>query len=159
MPSDYPRTVLADWLVDAKNPYFARASANRLWSYFFGTGLTEPIDDFGAHNPPSYPELLDELARQFILHNFDGKYLIRAITSSRAYQRSSEIGKRGPDDSRLFTRKALRGLSAEQLFDSLAEATEYEDPNPGVSVLDDRNPDRLSPREVPDAIRATGCLC
>src|SRR5262249_30835518 len=76
--NDNPRAVLADWLVRADNPFFARAAVNRLWEYFFGTGLTDPVDEQGDHNPPSHPELLDEMARQFADHGFDLKYMIRA---------------------------------------------------------------------------------
>ena len=87
---DNPVSVLADWLTTAENPYFARAAVNRLWDYFFGTGLIDPVDVMGSDdNPPSHPELLDELARQFAAHNFDLKYLIRAITATRAYQLTS----------------------------------------------------------------------
>jgi hypothetical protein len=122
---DVPRAMLADWVVSPTNAYFARAGANRMWSYFFGIGLTDPIDEQGAHNQPSHPELLDELARQFGDHRFDLKYLIRAIVASQAYQRTSLIGS-AKDEPRLFVRMPVRGLSAEQLFDSLAEVTEYE---------------------------------
>src|SRR5262245_9628347 len=37
------RRVLADWITSPRNPYFARALANRLWAYFLGTGLIEPV--------------------------------------------------------------------------------------------------------------------
>ena len=141
-----PRAVLSDWLVSAKNPYFARAAVNRLWSYFFGAGLTDPIDEQGAHNPPSHPELLDLLADQFAEHKFDLKYLIRALVASQAYQRTSVGNHPGQDDPRLFARMVIRGLSAEQLFDSLAEATEYEDNSPpGMNRFG--NPENQSPRQ------------
>jgi hypothetical protein len=143
---DNPRAVLADWIVNGKNPYFARAAVNRLWSYLFGTGLTDPIDEQGGHNPPSHPELLDELARQFVGHNFDLKYLISALVASQAYQRGSVANHPGQNDPRLFARMAVRGLSAEQLFDSLAEATEYQDNSPTAMNRFD-NPENLSPRQ------------
>jgi hypothetical protein len=144
--NDNPRLVLADWLVSAQNPYFARAAVNRLWSYFFGMGLTDPIDEQGAHNPPSHPQLLDELAEQFIAHHFDLKYLVRALVATEAYQRSSVASHAGQDDPRLFARMSIRGLSAEQLFDSLAEATEYQDTSPATMNRFD-NPENMSPRQ------------
>jgi hypothetical protein len=146
-PGDNPRVVLADWFASAKNPYFARAAVNRLWAYFFGTGLTDPVDEQGAHNPPSHPELLDELARQFADHGFNLKYLIRALVASQAYQRTSVADHPGQDDPRLFARMFIRGLSAEQLFDSLAEATEYQDTSSGGMFNRFDNPENQTPRQ------------
>lgn len=119
------RAALAAWTTDAGNPYFARATVNRLWAHFFGVGLVDPVDEMGAENPPSHPELLDELARQFVGKHFDIKYLIRAITNSQTYQRSSARTDPSQDDPRLFARMAVKGLSPEEFFDSLAEATGY----------------------------------
>jgi hypothetical protein len=141
-----PRAVLADWVVSPTNTYFARAGVNRLWAYFLGAGLTDPVDEAGDHNPPSHPELLDELARQFADHQFDMKYLIRAIVASQAYQRTSTVSSAAKDDPRLFGRMPVRGLSAEQLFDSLAEVTEFDDAGRGFGnrLLDGGN---LTPRQ------------
>ncbi|HVV98980.1 MAG TPA: DUF1549 and DUF1553 domain-containing protein [Planctomycetaceae bacterium] len=119
------RKVLADWLTADENPYFARAAVNRLWSQFFGTGLVDPVDDFCDQNRPSHPELLDELARSFVAHRYDVKFMIRAITSSRAYQLSSIQNDRSQQDPHRFARMPLRGLTPAQLFDSLAQATGY----------------------------------
>ena len=57
---------LVDWMVDAKNPFFARAVANRYWAHFFGRGIVDPIDDMRVTNPPSNPELLDALAKELV---------------------------------------------------------------------------------------------
>lgn len=120
------RATLADWMTAKDNPYFARAAVNRLWGYFFGTGIIDPVDEMvGGEHAASHPELLDELARQFAAHDFDLKFLIRAITTSRAYQLSSLATHKSQDDPRQFARMPLRGLSAEQLFDSIAQATGY----------------------------------
>ena len=116
------REVLADWMTAPENPYFARAAANRLWAQFFGTGLVEPIDDMAAGNLPSHPELLDTLARELAAHHFDFKFLIRAITASRAYQLTSAGYVPGQDDSQLFARKAIRGMSPRQLYESIVQA-------------------------------------
>jgi uncharacterized protein DUF1549/uncharacterized protein DUF1553 len=121
-PQGNPRAVLAEWLASPQNPYFARALVNRLWEYFLGTGLTEPVEATGPDNPPSHPELLDELAGQFMAHCFDVEYLIRAIANCRIYQLTSRKTGPGPDDPRLFARMAVRGLSPDQVYDSLIEA-------------------------------------
>jgi hypothetical protein len=123
-----PRMTLADWVTAADNPYFARAVVNRLLAYFFGVGLVDPVDELGDENPASHPELLDELARQFVAHRFDLKFLIQAIVNSQTYQRTSRVSHPGQEDPRTFARMALRGMTAEQFFDSLAQATGYQEP-------------------------------
>jgi hypothetical protein len=122
---DSPRTVLADWMISGQNAYFARATVNRLWGQFFGIGIVNPVDDFTAANPPSHPELLDELARDFVAHKYDFKFLIQAITASRTYQLASLETDKSQENPRLFARMALKGLSAEQLFDSISQATGF----------------------------------
>jgi len=119
------RETLADWMTSPKNPWFAKATVNRMWAYFFGTGLVDPVDDLRDDNPASHPELLDKLAQQFAEYKFDLKFLIRAITASRAYQSASTADKDKPDDPRLFARMALRGMTPEQIFDSLSMATGF----------------------------------
>lgn len=121
------RVTLAEWMIAADNPYFAKAAVNRLWAHFFGIGLVDPEDDLRADNPPSHPELLDELARQIVAHDFDVQYLIRAITASDAYQRTSAVTD-ADLNPRAFARMNLKRLTPEQLFDSLAEATGYREP-------------------------------
>src|SRR5262245_43906708 len=83
------REQLAAWMTAAENPYFARNIVNRLWAHFLGRGLVEPVNDVRSTNPPSNPELLDALARQFVESKFDVKAMIRLICASRVYQTSS----------------------------------------------------------------------
>jgi hypothetical protein len=130
-PREPTRKTLAEWVTSPKNPYFARATVNRVWEYLLGTGLVEPVDEMvGTETKPSHPELLDELARQFADHGFDLKFLIRAITASKTYQLSSVRTDKKQDDQHLFARMPLRGMSPEQLFDSVAEATGFKDGQP-----------------------------
>lgn len=126
-----PRETLADWVTAAENRDFARMAVNRLWGHFFGVGLVDPLDDFSDRNPPSHPELLDELAVAFAAHNFDVKFLIRAITASRAYQLSSRRTHDSQDDPRHFARMTLQALTPEELYHSLSIAVGlYEPFNP-----------------------------
>ena len=117
------RERLARWLVSAENPYFAKATVNRVWAILFGRGIVEPVDDFGRHNPASHPELLNELADAFVISGYDMKWLLRTITQTRAYQMSSESRAGDSDRPELFARMAVKSLTAEQLYDCLAEAT------------------------------------
>jgi hypothetical protein len=121
------RATIADWMTAPGNPYFARAAADHLWEYFFGISLAGTSDQPGEARPAAHKDLLDELARQLVAHHYDMKFLIRAVTASQAYQRTSALTHPSQKDPRLFARMPLRGISPEQLFDSLAEATEYLD--------------------------------
>ena len=40
---------------------------------FFGQGIIEPVDDVRVSNPPSNPELLDQLSKKFTDYNYDFK--------------------------------------------------------------------------------------
>jgi hypothetical protein len=121
---DDPRKALAAWITAPENPYFARAVANWTWAQLFGKGLVDPSDDMSRANPPVHPELLDALARHFIAKKFDLKDLIRTIASSEAYSLSSSPVAGNKQDSRLFSHQIPRPLSAHQMADALAQATD-----------------------------------
>jgi hypothetical protein len=123
------RPTLAEWMTAPDNPFFARAIVNRMWAYFFGRPLVKELDESTYEVPASHKQLLDELADELVKHKFDLKFLVRAITASQAYQRTSAVTNPSHKDARHFARMPLRGLSPEQLFDSLAEATEYRGSN------------------------------
>ncbi len=122
------RANLAQWVISKDNPYFAKAAVNRVWAHHFGVGIVDPVDDFGSNNPPSHPEVLDLLAKEFLAHDYDFKFLIRTITATRAYQLTSVRLHESQDNQRQFARMPVRGLTAEQIFDSLAQATGYLQP-------------------------------
>lgn len=116
------RPALADWMTSKDNPFFARAMVNRTWFQLFGRGFVNPVDDMHEDNEPSHPELLDELARQFAAGGFDLKQLIRGITNSQAYQRTSRPSP-GTNDPKLFARQTVKVMGPEMLFDSLTRVT------------------------------------
>ena len=113
----------ASWLTSRENPLFARSYVNRVWSYFYGRGIIEPVDDIRASNPPCNPELLDALTQDFIAHHFDVEHLIRTIVLSRTYQLSVIPNRWNEDDRINFSHAIPRRLSAEQLRDAVAIAT------------------------------------
>jgi hypothetical protein len=110
------------------NEFFPKAYVNRMWMHFFGRGFTSPVDDFGEHNPPSYPELLDGLAAAFAHEGYDSKQLIRWICNSKAYSLSSLANKSNASSEveGLFSRMLLKTMTPEQLFESLIVATQAE---------------------------------
>jgi hypothetical protein len=122
-PDDDPRAALVDWMVDAKNPFFARALANRYWKHFFGRGLVDPEDDMRVTNPATNPQLLDALAQSFLESRFDLKQLVRTICRSQAYQLSAEPNPYNAADKQSFSRYYPKRLSAEVLYDALGQAT------------------------------------
>ncbi len=123
-PEEDPRVVLADWLTAPENPYFARAMANWVWAQFFGKGLTNPADNLSASNPPVHPELLDAIAEEFTDSGFDLRSLIRLVVNSEAYGLSSRPIPGNENDSRFFSHQTPRPLTAHQMADALAQATE-----------------------------------
>ena len=126
------REQLAQWLTAKENPYFARSIVNRYWSYFFGRGIIDPVDDIRAGNPASNPELLDALTKDFVDSGYDLKKLIRTICNSATYQRSLEAGQWNEDDTINFSHALPRRLSAEQLYDAIIQATGAPRALPGV---------------------------
>ncbi|HZW34411.1 MAG TPA: DUF1549 domain-containing protein [Isosphaeraceae bacterium] len=118
-----PRKALAAWITAPENPYFARAMTNWVWAQLFGKGLVDPPDDMSRANPPVHPELLDALARHFVAHKYDLRDLIRTIANSEAYGLSSAVVKGNEHDTRLFSHHLPRPLTAHQMADALAQAT------------------------------------
>ncbi|MDA1232353.1 MAG: DUF1549 domain-containing protein, partial [Planctomycetota bacterium] len=126
------REQLSQWLTAKENPYFARSIVNRYWSYFLGRGIIDPVDDIRASNPASNPELLEALTKDFVDHGYDLKRLIRLICTSATYQRSLESSQWNEDDSMNYSHAVPRRLSAEQLYDSIIQATGAPRALPGV---------------------------
>jgi len=121
---DDPRQKLVDWMVDPKNPFFAKAVANRYWAHFFGRGIVDPLDDMRVTNPPSNPELLDALAKNLLDNKFSLKALVKTICKSRTYQLSSTPNDFNNTDKQAYARYYPKRLQAEVLLDALCQATD-----------------------------------
>ncbi len=127
-----PRAVLADWMTNPKNPYFAQAVVNRTWSSFMGRGIVDPVDDFRASNPPSNGPLLDWLSQDFVKHGYDLKHLMRTIMLSQIYRLSSLPNETNIADLKNYSRSYRRRLPAETLLDAVCEVTEIKEPFSGM---------------------------
>lgn len=123
-PGVDPRREVVAWMLSPDNPYFARSIVNRVWAHYLGRGLIDPVDSLSAANPPSHPDVLDELVRDFVAHQYDLRHLHRRILNLEAYQRSWETNESNADDERNYSRRVLRRMAAEQVLDAVAQVTE-----------------------------------
>ena len=115
------RTELVDWLTDTDNPYFAKAIVNRLWKAMMGRGLVEPVDDFRATNPATHPELLMELADDFVAHGYDLRRTLKRIALSAAYARSTNTLPQNATDDRFYSHALQKPLESEVLADAISD--------------------------------------
>ena len=121
-PSDSGRKELGEWIV--RSPLAARVMVNRIWEWHFGRGLVSSSNDFGARGErPTHPELLDWLAAKFIESNYSVKAMHRLILRSKTYQRSCGAAAGVDPENRLLSRFTRRRLTAEEMRDSLLQAS------------------------------------
>jgi hypothetical protein len=118
-----PREVYADWLITARNPWFTRNIANRIWAWLLGRGIIDEPDDIRPDNPPGNAELLAYLEQELVAAHFDLKQLYRLILNSRTYQLASIPEKQQPESEANFAHYPLRRLEAEVLIDALDQIT------------------------------------
>lgn len=128
------RDVFASWLTAPDNPFFAKATVNRIWGHLLGRGIVEPVDDFRDSNPPSNAPLLDKLAQEFIANKFSMKWAVKTIMKSRTYQLSSRKNQFNADDEIYASHGTTRLLSAEQLLDAICAVTNVPETFPGLPV-------------------------
>jgi hypothetical protein len=128
VPTYSRRELLAGAVTSAENKAFARNAVNRIWAMMMGRGIVNPVDMDHGNNPPSHPELLNELAAEFVKHKYDLKWLVREIALSDAYQRSSETpaGLDDPPADRYLI-AIMKPLGPEQFAYAAMQATGHTD--------------------------------
>jgi hypothetical protein len=98
-------------------------AVNRIWKHHFGAGIVQSLGNFGkAGTPPTHPELLDWLAREFVRQGGSFKAMHRLMMTSSTYRQSSAVTaerKKADPDNRFYSRMPLVRLDAEQLYDTL----------------------------------------
>ena len=112
------RKAWASWAVDTKNNQTRSYLANRFWSFLFGRGILNPVDDFNSFNEPSHPVLLQLLADDLGGNKFDIKRFYRAVLKSQTYQRATS-GAKGKYEEWHFAARPVRQLTPEQFFGAL----------------------------------------
>jgi len=116
-----PRKELARWMTS--HPYFAEAAVNRIWGYFFGRGIVEPVDDFRSTNPPTHPELLAALAADFQKNGYNLRQLMKTIVMSRTYQTAHAPNGTNASDVTNYSHSLARAIDAEVLLDAVVAVT------------------------------------
>lgn len=157
-----PRAGFAEWLAKRGNPYFARAFANRVWTWIFGSPIVSPVDDmFFSGNRPVSPRLLDALAESFERSGFDIRGLVRTIALSEAYSQSFIPDPSNSPEAALknFAVYPVRRLDAEILIDTVcsitgtSEAYSSTTPEPYTAM-----PDGSAAADLPDGSVTTPFL-
>ncbi len=133
-PGDDRRKALAEWIASPRNPWFARNISNIVWAHFFGIGVVDPVDDVRVSNPPSNPELLDQLAQRLTDYKYDVRRLVKDVVSSAAYQRSSKPNASNAGDKLNFARAQVRRVRAEVLLDAISQITETPNKFQGLPI-------------------------
>jgi len=116
-----PRKDLARWMTS--HPYFAEAAVNRIWGYFFGRGIVDPVDDFRSTNPATHPELLTALAADFQKSGYNLRHLMKTIVMSRTYQLAHTPNATNASDVTNYSRSLSRAIEAEVLLDAVVAVT------------------------------------
>lgn len=153
VPTYSRRELLAAAVTGADNPAFARNIVNRMWAMMNGRGIVHPVDWDHEKNPPSHPELLDELTSEFVKHKYDLKWLVREIALSDTYQRSSEVPANlddAPPEKYLVA--TMKPLTPEQFAYALLQATGHTDAERtalGAKGTEVQLDARLAPRLAP----------
>ena len=154
-PHDGRRLILANWIASPGNPLTTRSIVNRVWQFYFGTGLAKNTNNFGGKGgKPTHPELLDYLAGKLVEHGWSLKALHREILLSAAYRRSSDAMPQdvavADPDNQLLGRFPRRRLTAEEIRDSLLQITgELVHGNGGVPIFPEINMEvALQPRMI-----------
>lgn len=117
------RLEFARWITAPEHPLTARVMVNRIWQHLLGTGIVASPENFGTTgSPPTHPELLDQLALDFIESGWSIKSLIRQIVTSRVYRIDSSFDRssfeKDPENKMLW-RANMRRLDAEAIRDAM----------------------------------------
>jgi hypothetical protein len=140
------RAALARFLTSPKNPWFAKAYVNRIWTALMGWGFYPSVNDLGSGQTPQYPELLDLIASEWIASGYDMRWLFRTLTNTQVYQRA--VQPRPPSASPVASAPCPVRLRPEQIFELMVRALGFQE--------NDKNIPAPAPSSAPAVARHTG---
>jgi hypothetical protein len=143
------RRELAEAITSPENPLTARVIVNRVWGLYFGRPLAATASNFGAMGePPTHPELLDDLTLRFLEANWSLKWLTRQLVLSATYGQSATTPQSATrslqsidPENRLLSHMPRRRLTVEQWRDSVLAASSRLQYKVGGPSIDPQKPD------------------
>ena len=155
------RLELANWIASPNNPLTARVAANRVWQHLFGRGLVASVDNFGElGEKPSHPELLDQLALQFVRDGWSIKKLVRSLVLTRTYGLASThvaASYEADPDNIFLWRHSPHRMDSDQIRDAILAVSGQLDLEPMTASIVAKSPEevvqqgRLNPATFADA--------
>ncbi len=122
-PRVSPLKEIAARVATKENTFFVQNIVNRMWWLLMGRGLVEPLDLQSPLYPSSNPELMDALAEDFVAHDMSLQWLLKELSLTRVYQRSTVLPEGAAPADTLFAVAKERPLASEQLVRSFLRAT------------------------------------
>jgi hypothetical protein len=145
-PDAERRATLARFLTGPKNPWFAKAYVNRIWTCLMGWGFYPGLADLGGDTPPQYPEVLDLLAREWTASGHDVRWLFRTLANTQAYQR--HLQPRPHSEAAPVVAVCPSRLRPEQIFEAMVRALGFDE--------NDKTIPAPAPNSAPAVARHTG---
>jgi Protein of unknown function (DUF1549)/Protein of unknown function (DUF1553) len=164
------RTALAKFLTSPKNPWFAKAYVNRIWTALMGWGFYPAVTDLGADIQPRDAEVLNLLAKEWTASGYNARWLLRVIVSTDAYQRRLQPR---PDADSMTPAASIcpNRLRPEQVFEAMVRALGFDEndksipaPAPGSNPAVQRHSGlrnmiyhafKIDPSMAPDEVQGT----
>ena len=121
------RLELADAIVGDARGLTGRVFVNRAWGWLFGRPIVTTPSNFGRlGDPPTHPELLDDLTARFLASGWSVKWLVREMVLSSTYRQSSrhvEAYALSDPDDRWLWRAPRKRLEAEGWRDAMLQVS------------------------------------
>ncbi|MFO1020680.1 MAG: DUF1553 domain-containing protein [Planctomycetales bacterium] len=114
------RHKLAQYITSTRNPWFAKAFVNRIWSELLGRGFYMPVDDMGPDRTPQHPQALEALSQGFTANYYDIRWVYRTIALTQTYQRGMQKNPTS-DEQAIFAAVSPTHLRSDSLYDALIE--------------------------------------
>jgi hypothetical protein len=124
------RQALAKLMTSPKNPFFAKAYVNRMWTAMMGWGFYPSLADLGTDIEPRYPEVLDLLVREWTATGYDMRWLFETIASTHAYQ--GQLQPRPDSESARPIAVCPQRLRPEQIFEALVKALRFDEKDKSI---------------------------